>query len=67
MGPSATIVRDRSDALFVGLDVFLNSRRAQLVNLASRHAIPAGFPNRKSAEIGGRMSYGSNPIDCHVS
>ena len=39
----ATIVRDRSDALFVGLDAFLNARRAQLVNLASRHAVPAAF------------------------
>jgi hypothetical protein len=33
----ATFVRERPDALFVGLDPFLNSRRAQLVNLASRH------------------------------
>ena len=55
-----TIVRDRSDALFVGLDVFLNSRRAQLVNLASRHAVPAAFSNRDFAEIGGLMSYGTD-------
>src|SRR5262245_9034489 len=41
-----------------GLDVFLNSRRAQLVNLASRHAVPATFSNRDFAEIGGLMSYG---------
>jgi putative tryptophan/tyrosine transport system substrate-binding protein len=56
----AMIVRDRSDALFVGLDVFLNSRRAQLVNLASRHAVPAAFSNRDFAEIGGLMSYGTD-------
>jgi putative ABC transport system substrate-binding protein len=31
----ATLVRERPNAVFVGLDVFLNSRRAQLVNLAS--------------------------------
>jgi putative ABC transport system substrate-binding protein len=59
----ATFVRERPDAVFVGLDVFLNSRRAQLVNLASRHAVPAAFPNRDFAEIGGLMSYGTNIVD----
>jgi putative tryptophan/tyrosine transport system substrate-binding protein len=34
-----------------------------LVNLVSRHAIPATFPNRESTEIGGLMSYGSNILD----
>jgi putative ABC transport system substrate-binding protein len=61
----ATIVRDRSDALFVGLDVFLNTRRAQLVNLASRHAVPAAFSNRDFAEIGGLMSYGTDIVDTY--
>ena len=59
----ATFVRDRPDALFVGLDAFLNNRRAQLVNLASRHTLPATFANRDFAEIGGLMSYGSNIAD----
>src|SRR5262245_3827917 len=30
--PGLAAVRDRPDALFVGLDAFLNNRRAQLVN-----------------------------------
>jgi ABC-type uncharacterized transport system substrate-binding protein len=59
----ATFARERPDALFVGLDPFLNSRRAQLVNLASRHALPATFSNRDCAEIGGLMSYGASIID----
>jgi putative tryptophan/tyrosine transport system substrate-binding protein len=59
----ATLVRDRPDAVFVSLDPFLNSRRAQLVNLASRHAVPASFSNRDFAEIGGLMSYGTNIAD----
>jgi ABC-type uncharacterized transport system substrate-binding protein len=54
---------ERPDAVFVGIDVFFNSRRAQLVNLASRHAVPATFVNRDFAEIGGLMSYGSNIAD----
>jgi ABC-type uncharacterized transport system substrate-binding protein len=59
----ASFVRERPDAVYVSLDAFLNSRRAQLVNLASRHAIPATFSNRDFAEIGGLMSYGANIAD----
>jgi ABC-type uncharacterized transport system substrate-binding protein len=61
----ATFERERPDALFVGLDAFLNGRRAQLVNLASRHAVPASFSNRDFAEIGGLMSYGTNIADSY--
>ena len=34
-----------------------------MVNLASRHAVPATFSNREFAEIGGLMSYGANITD----
>ena len=61
----ATFVRERPDALFVGVDIFLNNRRAQLVNLASRYALPAIFANRDFAEIGGLMSYGSDIMDAY--
>jgi putative ABC transport system substrate-binding protein len=59
----ATLVRERPDALFVGGDPFFQVRRAQLVNLASRHALPATYSQRDFPEIGGLMSYGSNVID----
>src|SRR5262245_7704050 len=59
----ATFVRERPDAVFVGLDVFFIGRRAQLVNLASRHALPATYPLREFAEVGGLMSYGTNIAD----
>jgi putative ABC transport system substrate-binding protein len=59
----ASILRQRLDALFVSIDPFLVSRRAQLVNLASRHAVPATFPSREFTEIGGLMSYGANIPD----
>jgi putative tryptophan/tyrosine transport system substrate-binding protein len=61
----ATFARERPDALFVGLDPFLNGRRVQLVNLVSRHALPATFSNRDTAEIGGLMSYGANIADAY--
>src|SRR5262249_19075888 len=59
----ATFVRERPDALFVGSDALFSSRRVQLANLASRHAIPAAYSAREIAEVGGLMSYGSNIQD----
>ena len=59
----ATLVRDRPDAVLVGLDPFFNSRRIQLVQLATRYAVPASYPVRDFAEAGGLMSYGANIAD----
>jgi len=55
--------RERPDALFVGLDPFLNSRRVQLAQLATHHRIPAAYSARDIAEAGGLMSYGTNITD----
>jgi putative ABC transport system substrate-binding protein len=55
--------RERPDALFVGGDGFFNTRRGQLVNLASRHALPATYAERIFPEIGGLMSYGTDLAD----
>jgi putative tryptophan/tyrosine transport system substrate-binding protein len=59
----ASFVRERPDALFVGHDTFLTSRRVQLVHLATRHAVPATYALRDFAEVGGLMSYGVNITD----
>ena len=58
-----TFVRERSDALFVVGDPLLNSRRVQLVHLATLHKVPATYSQRQYPEIGGLMSYGSNTTD----
>jgi len=50
---------DRADALVVGADSFLTSRRLQLATLATRHAIPAIYNGREFAEAGGLMGYGT--------
>ena len=59
----ATLARERSDALFVGGGFLFNSRRVQLVNLASRYLIPAIYSGRQWTEAGGLMSYGANTLD----
>jgi len=56
----ATFVREQPDALFVGGDPFFNSRRVQLVHLATLHKVPATYAQRQCAEAGGLMSYGTN-------
>jgi putative ABC transport system substrate-binding protein len=38
-----TLVKLRASALVVSVDVFLNSRRAHIVALAARHAVPAVY------------------------
>jgi putative tryptophan/tyrosine transport system substrate-binding protein len=61
----ATLLRERPDALFVGIDPFLISRRVQLAQLATLHKVPATYPTRDSAEVGGLMSYGANIVDAY--
>src|SRR5262245_26307935 len=61
----ASFVRDRPDALFVGLSNFLINRRVQLVHLATRHAVPAVYSGRQYSEVGGLMSYGPNLVDAY--
>ncbi len=54
----ASLVQLRAGALLVAADPFLSSRRAQLVALASRHAVPAIYAWREFAASGGLISYG---------
>jgi putative ABC transport system substrate-binding protein len=61
----AGFVRERPDALFVGNDPLFSSRRVQLTQLAAVHRIPAIYPLREIAEVGGLMSYGSSLTDVY--
>ena len=59
----ATMVEHRVDSIIVMPDPFFISRREQLVELAARHAMPAIYPTRWFADIGGLMSYGGSILD----
>jgi ABC-type uncharacterized transport system substrate-binding protein len=57
------IAHQRIGAVLISADAFFTSRRVQLATLATRFAIPAIFPIREYAEVGGLMSYGENLAD----
>jgi putative tryptophan/tyrosine transport system substrate-binding protein len=59
----ATLVRDRADALYVAGDAFFTSRRVQFATLAASYRIPATYPSREAAEVGGLMAYDTDRVD----
>ena len=61
----ASFMRERPDALLVGADPFFNSRRVQLVHLATLHKVPTSYSQRQYPEIGGLMSYGTDVTDAY--
>jgi len=61
----ATLARERPDVLFTSSGFLFNSRRVQMVHLATLHRIPAAYPQRQFPEIGGLMSYGPSYLDTY--
>jgi ABC-type uncharacterized transport system substrate-binding protein len=61
----ARLVLEKLDAMFVGNDAFLNSRRMQLALLATRHAVPAVYASRDYVDAGGLMSCGTSFSDTY--
>jgi putative ABC transport system substrate-binding protein len=59
----AALAQERPDALFFPAGALFEARRVQLVNLASRHAIPASYSGREFVDAGGLMSYGPKRVE----
>jgi putative ABC transport system substrate-binding protein len=58
----ATLSPQHVDVLIVGIDTFFINRRAQVVALAARHAVPGIYAFREFVEAGGLISYGIDII-----
>jgi putative tryptophan/tyrosine transport system substrate-binding protein len=59
----ASLVQWRADALVVAPAGLFESRRVQLTTLAAHRSVPAIYPSREFAEVGGLMSYGASWAD----
>jgi putative ABC transport system substrate-binding protein len=61
----ATLVQRGAGALLVADDPLFGVRSEQLVALAARYAVPAGYPDRYFVAAGGLMSYGLRFTDAY--
>jgi ABC-type uncharacterized transport system substrate-binding protein len=61
----ASLAQKPIDALLVGPSPLFNNRRVQLVTVATYHRVPAIYPWREAAEVGGLMSYGTSMTDAY--
>ena len=59
----ATLVRQRVEALQIGVDPLFGNHVDQLVALAARHKVPTIYPWREFTAAGGLMNYGSSIPD----
>ncbi|MGH9369831.1 MAG: ABC transporter substrate-binding protein [Thermoanaerobaculia bacterium] len=59
----AAMTRERAGAVLVGRGGMFFLHRSRLATLAAKHKLPAMFIDRRWVEVGGLMSYGSDPLD----
>jgi putative ABC transport system substrate-binding protein len=57
------MARQGAEALLVASDPFFGYRRARIVALGARHALPAGYARREFVDAGGLMSYGASHLN----
>ena len=62
--PAFVVLKEkRASALVVSDDALFAGRRARLVDLAARHAVPAIYGRREYPDAGGLVSYGASTVD----
>ena len=54
-----------ADALYIGGDAFLHSRRGRIAELATSRLLPSVCPQREWVEAGGLLSYGTDFTDIY--
>ena len=55
--------RERNGGLIVMPEAFMNVHRAEVTSLAAHYHLPAVYPRRFFAELGGLLSYGNDQSD----
>ena len=55
--------REPNGGLIVMPDSFTDVHRAEIISLAARYSLPAVYPRRIFAELGGLLSYGIDQLD----
>ena len=59
----AAMAREPNCDLIVMPDSFMRTQRAEITSLAARYRLPAVYPFRYYAELGGLLSYGNDQLD----
>jgi putative tryptophan/tyrosine transport system substrate-binding protein len=59
----AAHAREPNSGLIVTPEAFMNVHRAEVTSLAARYHLPAVYPRRFFAELGGLLSYGNDQSD----
>jgi putative ABC transport system substrate-binding protein len=59
----AALAREPDSGLVVMGDAFTSAHRVEITSLASRYRLPASYPWRHFAEVGGLLSYGVDLAD----
>ena len=59
----STITKQRLSALFVLFDPVLLGRRARITQFANENRLPAMYPHKEYAEVGGLIAYGADLRD----
>jgi putative tryptophan/tyrosine transport system substrate-binding protein len=59
----AVQARGPNGGLLVMPDTFTTTHRVEITALAGRYRLPAAYPFRSFAEVGGLMSYGNDQVD----
>ena len=59
----AAQARDPNGGLIVMTDSFSSAHRGEIISLAARYRLPAVYPFRFFAELGGLMAYGNDLLD----
>jgi putative ABC transport system substrate-binding protein len=60
-----TAIRQRAEALVVGINALTQANRRPIADLATKHRLPAIYPSREFVDAGGLVAFGVNYPDLY--